>query len=347
MTELKESVATQGHEEFYLPPFVVNEFDPLLPLSQTIDWGLNKLGIPTIHEAGFTGKNVKVAIIDTGVNTEHPDLKGAVIKSINVTGEAAAHSNGHGTGVAGVVGARNNSFGILGVAPDCQIVAIKAMRETGGGVTSEIVRGIDAAIAEGCHIINMSLGTMTDDPSLREAVKRATDKGILVVCAAGNNGQIDSVNYPGRYELALAIAATNTSGNISAFSSKGWDIDIAAPGERILTTWKNNTYATVSGTSFASPMVAGVLALFLEAKLEVTQQRLYDTAIDIGETGRDTAAGYGLIDPNGFITKYSVPAAPPVDPNLKLKEAILKITEGIAKGTDAKKLLDEFLAGAT
>lgn len=303
------AVTIQGEESVYLPPFVVNDWNPVLPQSQTIDWWYNKLGISAIHSLGITGKGIKVAVIDTLCKPDHPDMAGAVVKSINVTAEAiTVPQNGHGQGVAGCIGARNNETGVIGAAPSCQIVAIKAMRESGSGLTSEIVKGIDAAIAEGCHIINMSLGTTADDPAMRDAVKRATDKGILVVCAAGNAGQADSVNYPAKYPLAIAIAATNSSGNVSSFSSQGWDVDIAAPGERILTCWKDNTYATVSGTSFSSPITAGILALFLEAKMQVTQERLYATAIDIGESGRDTSAGYGLINPNGYFTAYSGPS---------------------------------------
>lgn len=318
-------------KEVFLPPYVVNEYKPILPLAQTTDWSLNKLGIPNIHTAGLTGKGIKVAVVDTYCSPTHPDLVGAIVKNINVTSEpTTVAQNGHGQGVAGCIGARNNSIGVLGIAPGCQIVAIKAMRESGSGLMTEIVKGIDAAIAENVQIINLSLGTSSDEPSLKAAVKRATDKGILVVCAAGNDGQADSVNYPARYELAIAVAATNASGNVSAFSSQGWDVDLAAPGERILTTWKNNTYATVSGTSFASPICAGVLALFLEAGLQVTQQRLYDTCIDIGETGRDTSAGYGLINPNGFLTQF---LADPIDNVRGARELIIQ----------AQQKLDQFL----
>lgn len=318
----------------YLPPFVINEFDPALPQSQTLDWGMVKLNIPTLHSSGITGKGIKVAVIDTYCNPAHPDMGGAIVKSINVTSEAyTVPQNGHGQGTCGIIGARNNDTGVLGVAPDCQIVAIKAMREAGSGDMNEIIAGVDAAIAEGVQIINMSLGTSTDVPQLKAAITRATAAGIFVVCSAGNAGQTDSVMYPAKYDNTIAVAASNTSGKISAFSSMGWAVDLAAPGERVLTCWKDNSYSTVSGTSFSAPYVSGCIALLLSAKLAVTLERLEDTAIDLEEPGKDTKAGYGLISPTGYITKYTPATPPPPPPN----------TDPFLKVRQAEQLLDEFL----
>lgn len=331
--------------EIHQPPFVINQFSPVLPLTQLVGWGLNKLGIDTIHSAGFTGRGIRVAVLDTRVDHSHPDLVGAVIKSLNTTNEADTVAlGGHGTAVAGIIGARNNTTGILGYAPDCEIVAIKVMKESGSGDISDIVEGIDLAVSEKCNIINLSLGTSYDYPGMRDAVKRATDAGILVVCAAGNDGTTDSVNYPGRYPLALAVAAIRESGNISAFSSMGWDVDLACAGESIVCPWKNGGYVTISGTSFASPACAGILALLLQAGLQITQERLYETCIDIESPGRDVKAGYGLINPNGYITKYTPPVLPG-DPNQKIEAAIGHIAAAIESGLYSKKLLEDFLAG--
>lgn len=292
-------------DDVFLPPYVVNDYNPIMSQSQTVDWGISKLSIETIHSSGITGKGIKVAVIDTYINPNHPDIIGGVVKAINVTSETPTNQNGHGQGVASVIGARNNNTGTLGVAPNCDIVAIKAMRETGSGQIAEIIKGIDAAIAEKVHIINMSLGTSADIPEMKAAIKRASDAGIFLVCAAGNDGQADSVNYPGKYDSTFAIAATNQDGKVSSFSSMGWDVDLAAPGEQILTAWKNNGYSTVSGTSFSSPFVAGVLALLLEAGVEVTIDKLDQTSVDIEAPGKDVKAGWGLINPTGYLTKYS------------------------------------------
>lgn len=334
---MNQEIKTKDKEVF-LPPYVVNNFNPLLPLSQTIDWGINKLGIQSIHSMGITGKGIKVAVIDTYIDPTHPDIIGAVVKQLNATSEPyTTAQNGHGQGTSGVIGARNNNVGVLGVAPGCDIIAIKAMRESGSGDIGELVKAIDMAIAEKVQIINMSLGTTADVPEMKAACARAIAAGILVVCSAGNDGQADSVNYPGKYDGTLAIAATNEAGNVSSFSSMGWDVDLAAPGERILTCWKNKTYAVVSGTSFSAPYVSGCLALLLELKLLITADRLDTTAIDIETPGKDVKSGYGLISPTGFIAKYNVPA-PPTDPMAKAKQADSKLVE-------AHNLLIDFIAG--
>jgi subtilisin family serine protease len=331
-----------NENEVFLPPYVVNEINPVLPQSQTIDWGTQTLNIPELHELGLTGKGVKVAIVDTGIDDQHPDLVGAILKLYNTTTEAFAFTHGHGIGCAGIIGGNNNETGILGTAYDCQILGIKSMRENGGGAISEIVAGIDMAVSEGAQIINLSLGTTGDVPVLKQAVKRATDKGIYVVCSAGNAGQDNSVVYPARYEETYAVGATNVKNEVSAFSSRGWEVDIAAPGERVLTSWKNRTYARVSGTSFSAPYVSGLFALFIQAGIMITHDRLKATAIDIEEPGQDEKSGHGLIDPIQFVEQFiEVPSDPPTDPPNDPSENTGCL--GSEKIVAAHKLLGEYL----
>jgi len=305
-------------DEVFHFPFVVNDLGPALPMSQTIDWGTNILNIPAIHALGITGSGIKVAVIDTGIDRDHPDLQGGIYEIKNVTGEPFAATHGHGIGAAGIIGARNNNTGILGTAYDCQILGIKGMRESGGGSLTEIIAGIDYAITSMVHIINLSLGTTSNAPAFEAAIKRATAAGIYVVCSAGNAGQDNSVVYPARYEESYAVGATNQAGKVSAFSSRGWEVDIAAPGERVLTTWKNKSYARVSGTSFSAPYVAGLFALFLHAGIKISHKRLKLTAIDIEEPGQDQKSGHGLIDPVKFIQTFKheepTPAPVAIDP---------------------------------
>jgi len=296
-----------GDNEFVsLPPFVVNDLNPVLAFeSETIDWGTAMLRIPQIHsEFKLTGKGVKVAVIDTGVNKDHPDIKGAVIETHNTTSEGYSATNGHGSGTCGIIAARKNNRGILSVAPDCQIIAIKALHESGSGSMVDIVEAINLAINRGAHVINLSLGGSSTIPSLEQAVNLAASRGIYVICAAGNSGTDNSVGYPAKYPKALAVGAMNKQRKTSAFSSRGLEVDIAGPGERILTCWKNNSYATVSGTSFATPYLSGCYALFVQAGIKPTLEILKDLSVDIDDPGHDAKSGYGFIDPYAIIKKY-------------------------------------------
>ena len=235
--------------EVSLPPYVINDLSPIRTQSETIDWCMNTLQIPRIRaEFGLTGKGVKVAVIDTGCHIDHEDLKGAVLSHHNVTNEAYAWTNGHSTGVSSLIGARQNDLGIQSVAPNCQIIAIKALAESGSGSLNDIVKGIDLAVSLGAHVINMSLGGNQGIPELERAVNNAVSKGIHVICAAGNSGGENTVGWPARYAETVAVGATNQNNQSSAFTSRGPEVDIAAPGERILVAWKNGGYATVSGT---------------------------------------------------------------------------------------------------
>lgn len=309
--KVNEILRNEDDRLVFLPPYVVNDANPVLPNAETIDWSILSLKIPQIHsEFKLTGKGVKVAIIDTGVHADHEDLKGKVIETHNTTSEAYGWTNGHGTGVAALVGASKNTTGILSVAPDCQIIAIKALTESGSGSMVDIVEAVNLAIDRGAHVINMSLGGGGGFAPLEAAINRAAAAGIYVISSAGNSGADNSVGYPGKYPNGYAIAATNQAGKVSAFSSRGPEVDIAAPGERVLTAWKNGGYATVSGTSFSSPIVAGCFALFVQAKIKVTLEMLKSTAIDIEEPGFDHKAGYGLINPYELIKKYATMEEP-------------------------------------
>jgi len=291
--------------EASIPPFIINDLNPVRTQSETIDWGMNTLQIPQIHkEFGLTGKGVKVAVIDTLVNSNHEDLVGAVIQNNNVTNENIPEGNGHGTGCSGVIGGRRNDKGILGVAPDCQIIGIKALTEGGSGSLEGIANAINLAVDRGVHVINLSLGGPATIPALEQAVNRAASAGIYVIAAAGNSGSDNSVGYPAKYPTVVAVGAVNQSNKASAFTSRGSEVDIAAPGERILTSWKNNTYATVSGTSFATPYVAGCFALFVQAGIKMNHSILKETAIDVEEPGQDLKSGYGLINPYEIIKRY-------------------------------------------
>ena len=327
--------------EYSLPPFVINEYDPIISFAAGMyDWGPLALQVDSIkNDFNLTGNGVRVAVIDTGVNPNHVDIKHAVEKTLNTTNEAYGWSNGHGTGCAACIAGTADHGGFWGVAPNAKIVAIKALKESGSGSNQSIIKAIDLAIKEKVDIINMSLGSGMGTSNLHRAIKKAVSKGILVVAAAGNTGRPNDVNYPAHYQEAFAIGASNTFNRVSVFSSRGWELECVAPGEEITTAWsgRDNARATVSGTSFATPYTAGCFALFLEAGIKVTHDLITSTAEDIEKKGRDAKSGYGLVDPYRIIDEhYSKNKTLAVeDPKVKAKEVL-------NRGLDAiKHFMDE------
>ncbi len=279
------------------------EVDQIVQIeNQTQDWGIPKLKAPSSWQSGFTGKGVKVSVVDTGISP-HPDLTIAGGASFSTVTSSYADDNGHGTHVAGIIGARNNSIGTVGIAHEASIYAVKALEANGSGSLSSIVAGIDWSITNDMDIINLSLGTTSPSTTLQQVVDRANNAGILVVAAAGNNGRTDGsgdlVNYPARYSSAIAVAATDINNNRASFSATGSTVEVAAPGVGINSTLSNGGYGQMSGTSMATPYVAGNLALMKQAfpTLSSTQLRtkLSQDSIDLGTTGRDTWFGNGLV----------------------------------------------------
>jgi thermitase len=215
-----------------------------------------------------------VAVIDTGVAVAHPDLAGARLRTdidydfIN-SDDNADDDNGHGTHVAGIVAAStDNGIGVAGICADCEILPIKVLDAEGSGDVSVIAQGLRYAADQGADIANMSLGM---DPNcgcsetIANAINYAYERGLFMIAAAGNDG-IDKVGYPASSSRVLAVGATTISGGRAYFSNYGADLDIVAPGDDILSTYPTPEYDTLSGTSMASPMVAGVAGLALSAR---------------------------------------------------------------------------------
>ncbi|MDP4086531.1 MAG: S8 family serine peptidase [Bacillota bacterium] len=269
---------------------------------QTQNWGVTQIQAPKAWNSQYTGKNVKVAVIDSGIYP-HEDLNIAGGKSFVSYTSSYTDDNGHGTHVAGIIAAKNNGIGIVGVAPDAQLYAVKVLNQNGEGLTSDIIAGIDWAITNKMDIVNLSLGSPEDSALLQATINRAYDAGILVVAAAGNDGNSsgtgDTVDFPAKYDKAIAVAATDSQNQRASFSSTGNEIDFAAPGVDILSTVLDNQYASYSGTSMATPFVTGDLALLKEEYPTASNQELIDqlkkNAIDLGAPGHDPLYGYGFI----------------------------------------------------
>lgn len=277
------------------------EVDHLVSInSQTIDWGQKKINAPLAWQSNFTGKGVKIAVLDTGI-APHKDLAVAGGVSFTTYTKSFHDDNGHGTHVAGIIGAQKNGIGVVGVAPDSQLYAVKVLNEKGLGHVSEIVSGIEWSITNNMDIINLSLSTTHDSLVLRNVVNKAYQNGILVVASAGNHGtgSGDTVEFPAKYDAAIAVSAIDSNNKRGSFSATGPSVEITAPGVGILSTHLNDQYLRLNGTSMASAFVSGTLALLKEAEPNRThvhyRTMLQNTVIDLGPKGRDEIFGFGLV----------------------------------------------------
>jgi minor extracellular protease Epr len=269
---------------------------------QIQNWGVGAVQSPKMWNSNYTGKNVKIAIVDSGIYP-HEDLAIAGGKSFVSYTTSYTDDDGHGTHVAGVIGAKYNNIGIVGVAPDAQLFAVKVLNNKGNGLLSDILAGIDWAITNKMDIINLSLGSMDDSPALKEEIDKAFNSGILVVVAGGNDGNSagtgDTIAYPAHYSSAISVGAVDNQNVRASFSATGDALSFVAPGVNIVSTWLDNGYAAASGTSMAAPFVSGDLALLKEMYPTASNSQLIDTlkktAVDLGAPGHDPLYGNGLI----------------------------------------------------
>lgn len=305
---------------YRLPPFTVEA--QFVSLSETVDWGLHLYGIPQAW-ASTKGEGICVAVLDTGCQLDHPDLNGAIVGSQDFTRSPIGplDGQGHGTHCAGTIAARKNGIGVVGVAPKCSLLIGKVLGDSGSGSDDWVAAGIRWAVKQGADVISMSLGSPSESTAIRMAIIDAVESGVFVICAAGNDGRDNSVNYPARFPESIAVAAVDRHGRVARFSSRGPEVDIAAPGQDILSTYIGSHYAKLSGTSMATPFASGVVALMLSKHRQDAgdspirtvpelREHLSRTARDAGSTGHDPAYGYGLIDP----AKMLEPIVVGVDP---------------------------------
>lgn len=301
----------------------LRKFEPSITIQQdkeykvavdTVRDSLTKINAQPQYTSPYTGKNVKVGILDSGIDTEHRDLK--VVNGFCSlapdcsTGVPYDDNNGHGTHVAGVIAALANGTGLVGIAPNVDLYSIKVLNDLGAGTTSSIVQGIEWAINQKLDIINLSITSTTDDPLIKKALEVAYAKGLMIVGAAGNQGKdtSDTVTYPAKYDSVIAVGAVNEDLTSFKLSSQGPKVEIVAPGASIFSTYpsewdfvdgKQDGYRTLSGTSMSSPHVAGVLALLKERFPAMTnveiRNLLNGMTKDLGEVGRDAIFGTGLL----------------------------------------------------
>ncbi|NJI53550.1 minor protease Epr [Bacillus subtilis] len=275
-------------------------------------WNLEPIQVKQAWKAGLTGKDVKIAVIDSGISP-HDDLSIAGGFSAVSYTSSYKDDNGHGTHVAGIIGAKHNGYGIDGIAPEAQIYAVKALDQNGSGDLQGLLQGIDWSIANGMDIVNMSLGTTSDSQILHDAVDKAYEQGVLLVAASGNDGNGKPVNYPAAYSSVVAVSATNEKNQLASFSTTGDEVEFSAPGTNITSTYLNQFYATGSGTSQATPHAAAMFALLKQRDPAETNVQLrasmQKNIVDLGTTGRDQQFGYGFIQYKAQATDSAYAAA--------------------------------------
>jgi subtilisin len=278
---------------------------PSEPPSQQTPWGVNRIDAPKVWVSS-TGEGVKVAILDTGIDLDHPDLTNNLKGGYNCINSAktADDDNGHGTHVAGTVAALNNNIGVVGAAHSTHLFAVKALDRRGKGYLSDVIEGIQWCIENGIKVINMSLGTPMDSPSLHDAIASAHNSNIVVICAAGNDGT-SGANYPARYSESIGVSAIDNGDNFYHYSNYGDGVDICAPGVDVYSTYRRGAYKNLTGTSMAAPHVAGACALALHLTPTSTpdevKTKLKSTAEHLSSLS-GAQQGAGLVDAEKLIT---------------------------------------------
>ncbi|MEB3222700.1 MAG: S8 family peptidase [Candidatus Sericytochromatia bacterium] len=279
--------------------------DPLLGQQ----WGLAKIGAEAAWQVTPGVPETVVAIVDTGIDYNHPDLTGRVIKGRDFANNDDDPMDGHshGTHCAGIAGASAaNGIGIAGVAPGVTLMAVKVLSDSGSGSTDAVCGGIVWAADHGADVISLSLGGPGGKDAKQAAVDYARAKGAVVVAAMGNNGANVAV-YPGASKGAIGVGATTADDTRATFSNFGNWIAVGAPGHQILSTVPDGGYATFSGTSMATPHVAGLAGLVRSASPDLgpdaVATAIQRAAKDLGAAGFDPQFGHGRIDASATLKR--------------------------------------------
>ncbi|MEP6962555.1 MAG: S8 family serine peptidase [Acidobacteriota bacterium] len=283
-------------------------------------WGVKQIGAGVVHDLGIKGAAVKVCLLDTGIDTTHPDLylnyKGG--KDFVNNDNDPSDDNGHGSHTAGTIAAMMDGLGVRGAAPSVDLYVYKVMDASGNGMFSAVIAALQECVAIGGKVSSNSYGSSSDPGSIvKSAFDDAYNKGVFHVASAGNSGAgTNTVGFPAQYASVFAVAATDSANNWASFSSTGPAVAVAAPGVSILSTYLNHSYAYMSGTSMAAPHVAGVAALVISCGVTGPaniRQRIISTAQDLGPAGRDDQYGYGLVRADLAATNCAAPPAPVSD----------------------------------
>lgn len=303
-------------EKVRLIPFKVKE---VYKSANEIPEGVSLIQAPALWDKSKKGEGVVVAVIDTGCQTDHPELKDRIIGGRNFTTDYKSDpnnfedNNGHGTHVSGTIAAAENGIGVIGVAPMAKLLILKVLSKDGSGSYKNIINAIKYATdwtgpnGEKVRVISMSLGGSADVPKLHEAIKNAVNHNISVVCASGNEGDnnssTDEYSYPAAYPESVSVGAVDLNKKMAVFSNSNENVDLVAPGVDILSTYLRGKYAKFSGTSMATPHVAGAVALIINSSEAEFKRNLSEAEIYAQLVKKTTSLGYdkrsegnGLLD---------------------------------------------------
>lgn len=292
----QDTPAVQPNDEFFAP----------------YQWNLNKIGVEQAWEITGGDEEVVIAILDTGVDMDHQDLRERLLDGYNAFDESGNYDDdqGHGTHVAGIAAAvTNNINGIAGISWENMILPVKVLDHEGHGTLFEITRGIIWATDQGASVINMSLGDDYHADMLYDAILYAYEHDVVLIGAAGNDN-VHHPMYPAAYDEVLSVSATNHLDEKAIFSNFGDVIDVAAPGEHIPSTFMNNEYVFMSGTSMSAPHVAGMAGLIRSVAPHLTNVEVMtlikETANDLGDEGYDPYFGHGQINVHRALERIEV-----------------------------------------
>jgi thermitase len=301
---LENADGTDYAEPNYLYQTALTPNDPSFSSRQYYHQRINS---PEAWEVTTGSESVIIAILDTGVDGTHPEFSGRMlagydyVSNIALTGEENSDQNGHGTHVAGIAAATgNDNIGIAGLDWNARIMPVRVLNAQGTGTVTGIANGIGFAVNNGADVINLSFSGKLYSNTMRDAIVYAREAGVIVVAAMGNNYSIRYNTYPAGYRGVIAVGSTDARDQFSKFSTYGEWMSVSAPGSEIYSTFPNAEYKTASGTSMATPLVAGLAALVLAKNPDWTpsqvRSQIEATADDLGESGFDPYYGYGRIN---------------------------------------------------